>query len=212
MTMHPSGEVRVVQLEVGNYGNNCYVVTDPTTQESAIIDAPADGVRILEAVAGTKPAFVVITHQHSDHWGALSDVADATGATAVAHLADAEALPVRPERIVEGGDTLMVGALPLRVLHTPGHTAGSICIVVGNHLFTGDTLFPGGPGHSTSPDTLRQTIESITRQLYVLPPETIVYPGHGVGTTIGDSIEEYSVFTSRPHSADLQGDVLWSDS
>lgn len=210
--MARSGEVRVVQLEVGDYGNNCYVVTDPRTQASAVIDAPADGVRILEAAAGTHPTFVVITHQHSDHWGALSDVAKATGATVVAHRADAEALPVQPERLVEDGDTLMVGTLPLRVLHTPGHTAGSICLVVGDHLFTGDTLFPGGPGHSTSPDTLRQTIESITRKLYVLPSETIIYPGHGTGTTIGASIKEYSVFTSRPHSTDLHGDVLWNES
>ena len=72
--MQHLGEVRVVQLEVGDYGNNCYVVTDPRTQASAIIDAPADGVRILEAAAGTHPTFVVITHQHSDHWGALPDM------------------------------------------------------------------------------------------------------------------------------------------
>ena len=210
--MRYSREVRIVQLEVGDHGNNCYMLIHPETQASAIIDAPAEGGRIVDAIAGTTPSFIIITHRHSDHWGALGEVAGSTGATVAAHPEDAGELPVKPRRLVSDGDTLMVGTIPLRVLHTPGHTQGSVCLLVGNHLFSGDTLFPGGPGHSISADALRQTIESITRKLFVLPPEMVVYPGHGVGTTIRESMEGYSVFSSKSHGADLRGDVSWNES
>ncbi|HLB28995.1 MAG TPA: MBL fold metallo-hydrolase, partial [Dehalococcoidia bacterium] len=92
---------------------------------------------------------------------------------------------------------------------TPGHTPGSLCFSYGRHLIAGDTLFPGGPGHSDSPQDLRQEIDSIVSKLYVLPDNTIVCPGHGPNTTIGRSRAEYAVFASRPHPPDLCGDVLW---
>ena len=95
------------------------------------------------------------------------------------------------------------------VIHTPGHTPGSCCFLVGRHLISGDTLFPGGPGRTSGPQELQQTIASITGSLYTLPDDTIVLPGHGDDTTIGRSRQEYDVFTSRSHPADLHGDVLW---
>jgi glyoxylase-like metal-dependent hydrolase (beta-lactamase superfamily II) len=211
-TMRDSGDIRITRLEVGDYGNNCYVLIDPSSQTSAIIDAPAEADRILDAVANTTVSTVVITHGHSDHWGALIEVAEKTGAIVAAHTGDADSLPVKPGRLLADGETVTVGAVPLGVLHTPGHTPGSICVVFGGHLFTGDTLFPGGPGHSASADALRQSIESITRKLFALPPETIVYPGHGDGTTIQESRIEYSVFAANSHPPDLHGDVLWKES
>ncbi len=210
--MRNSSEIRITELEVGDYGNNCYVVIDPQTLSSVIIDAPAESGRIIEAVGTSEPVAIIVTHRHSDHWGALAEVAEATHAVVAAHPDDAESLPITPGRLVTDGDTVQVGTLPLQVLHTPGHTLGSICIAIGGHIFTGDTLFPGGPGHSVNPDALAQTIESITRKLYVLPPETLVHPGHGAGTTIETSMEEYAVFASKAHPADLYGDVLWQTS
>jgi hydroxyacylglutathione hydrolase len=100
----------------------------------------------------------------------------------------------------------------VRVIHTPGHTPGSICLLVGGALLTGDTLFPGGPGRTRDPQALAQLIDSITTRLHVLPPETLVLPGHGDTTTIGVSREEYAVFASKSHQADLAGDVLWLES
>ncbi len=100
----------------------------------------------------------------------------------------------------------------MRVIHTPGHTPGSICFLVGGALLTGDTLFPGGPGRTRDPQALAQEIDSITSRLYVLPAETLVLPGHGDHTTIGRSREEYAVFAAKPHPADLAGDVLWLES
>ena len=98
-------------------------------------------------------------------------------------------------------------------LFTPGHTNGSTCYLLGNHLFSGDTLFPGGPGKSKNPEAFTQEIHSIESKLLVLPPEVDVYPGHGdTNTTIEEALEKFSVFTSKPHAPDLCGDVDWLNS
>ena len=101
----------------------------------------------------------------------------------------------------------------MRVIHTPGHTAGSICLyldtVKGPALISGDTLFPGGPGRCDSNAALQQMIQSIVTKLHVLPEETLVYPGHGDDTTIADSKKQYAVYASREHAADQHGDVTW---
>jgi glyoxylase-like metal-dependent hydrolase (beta-lactamase superfamily II) len=97
----------------------------------------------------------------------------------------------------------------VRIIHTPGHTPGSICLLVDGVLISGDTLFPGGPGRSDSPAALQEMIASITSRLLTLPEATAVYPGHGDNTTIADARREYAVFASRQHAADLCGDVTW---
>jgi glyoxylase-like metal-dependent hydrolase (beta-lactamase superfamily II) len=212
MAMQYAGEVRILQLEVGSYGNNCYILIDPETGKGAVIDAAAEPDRILKAVKGVEVTHILTTHRHADHWGALKEVAEATGAQVAVHHADAEALPIKPHLLLNDGDTVQVGTAPLRIIATPGHTPGSACFVTGKHLFTGDTLFPGGPGHSSSPEALRQMAQNITSKLYVLPSWTVVYPGHGAGTTIGQSKEEYAVYASKQHAADLHGDILWKES
>jgi hydroxyacylglutathione hydrolase len=94
----------------------------------------------------------------------------------------------------------------------PGHTPGSVTFLHGTHAFVGDTLFPGGPGRTASNQNLQQELESITTRLYALPDETVVYPGHGARTTIGESKVEYEVFASKEHDPDLHGDVNWHTS
>ena len=95
------------------------------------------------------------------------------------------------------------------MIHTPGHTQGHICLRLGEHLLSGDTLFPGGPGRTQTPELLAQEIESITSRLYSLPDNLIVYPGHGANTTVAASKAEYAVFASKPHDPALSGDVNW---
>jgi glyoxylase-like metal-dependent hydrolase (beta-lactamase superfamily II) len=105
-----------------------------------------------------------------------------------------------------------VGKIKLQVLHTPGHTPGSVCFKVSKYLISGDTIFPGGPGKSGSPDNLKQIIKSITDKIMVLPDDTAIYPGHGEATTLNKEKQEFAVFSSRPHDPNLCGDVLWLSS
>ncbi len=210
---HSETDLRIYRLEVGNWGNNCYVVMDPLRNMASIIDAAADAQAILGAVAGTEVVSILTTHGHADHWGALAEVSAALPNAAVAALpGDAHDLPIHPTMLLHDGDTLQIGTVPLRVITTPGHTRGSACFITGLHLFTGDTLFPGGPGRSASPENLREEITSITTRLYVCPDETIVYPGHGAPTTIGASKAEYAVYAATSHPDSMHGDVLWLES
>jgi glyoxylase-like metal-dependent hydrolase (beta-lactamase superfamily II) len=109
-------------------------------------------------------------------------------------------------------DVVSFGKLRLEVLHTPGHTPGSLCFKIGRYLVSGDTIFPGGPGKTRSPAELKQIIQSITDKILVLPDDTEIYPGHGDSTILKKERDEVAIFTSRPHTPDLCGDVLWLSS
>jgi len=204
------GEVRVIKVgPLGPFSNNAYVLIDPATNQSFIVDAPAEGERLLEAARGTQVQRIIMTHRHSDHWATIDALKEATGAPVYCHEADREAHADEVDGTLTDGQEIPLGQLRVRVIHTPGHTAGSICLLVGRHLIAGDTLFPGGPGHTNQPEELQEEIRSIVERLYSLPDDTAVYPGHGDDVTIGCSKEEYAVFASREHPHDLCGDVLW---
>ncbi len=194
---------------LGPYANNVYLIQDRETREAIVVDAPADAERILSALDGGRVTRIVITHRHPDHWMSIDALKQATGAPVACHEADRERYADKVDASIADGEEIVVGGLAVRAVHTPGHTAGSTCFLVGGHLLSGDTLFPGGPGRTDKPADLLQSIASITTKLYVLPDETLVHPGHGDGTTIGQSKREYAVFASRQHPADLCGDVTW---
>jgi glyoxylase-like metal-dependent hydrolase (beta-lactamase superfamily II) len=213
MQVFEDGPLRLTKVgPLGPFANNAYVVADRDAAEAIIVDMPSESGRTLEAVRGLRVVSVLLTHTHPDHWAEYDLVKEATGATVFCHPAEQIMPAEKIERPLADGDHLAVGGLSLMVIHTPGHTPGSCCFLVGRHLISGDTLFPGGPGRSNSPEELQQTIVSIKERLYVLPDETIVLPGHGDTTTIGRSREEYAAFASRPHPADLHGDVQWETS
>jgi hydroxyacylglutathione hydrolase len=128
------------------------------------------------------------------------------------HRLDAKGLSFGPEILLEDGEEVSCGKMNLKVLHTPGHTPGSLCFQVEKHLISGDTIFPGGPGKTNSPTDLRRIIESITRKILVLPDDTVICPGHGDSTILRKEKEEFVVFSSRPHDPNLYGDVLWLSS
>lgn len=199
---------------LGPLSNNAYLVRDRANGRVLVVDAPEGSEAIVEALGDAELAGVVLTHSHRDHW-AGQEVLRAHAPKALFHVSSEE---VNREPIEAGGvliphddgEVFAVGGL--EVIHTPGHTPGSICLRVGGALLTGDTLFPGGPGYSRDHAALLQEIESITTRLYPLGDELLVLPGHGDSTTIGASKAEYAVFASTEHAGDLRGDVLWARS
>jgi glyoxylase-like metal-dependent hydrolase (beta-lactamase superfamily II) len=178
--------VEVRKLSVGPMDNNVYLLRDAAANEALLVDAANDAGRILEEIAGIDVVGIVTTHGHWDHWQALDAVREATGAPAYVHPADAQMVEAETNRDLEDRGELVFGDARVRLVHTPGHTHGSTCLLLGGtHLFTGDTLFPGGPGRVTTPVEFDQIMNSLEQGLFTLPDETWVYPGHGDDTTIG---------------------------
>ena len=191
-------DVVVRKASVSAMNNNCYLLTCRATGDQLLVDAADDATRLLALVeegaadGGRGLAKVVTTHQHWDHHRALADVVAATGARTAAGRDDADALPVDPDDRLDHGDTVTFGALSLDVVHLRGHTPGSVALVLrssdgSTHVFTGDSLFPGGVGN-TQKDAARfaSLIDDVETRLFgTLPDDTWVYPGHGNDTTIG---------------------------
>ena len=203
---------RIYKTSCGPYDNNAYLIVCAETSESLIIDAPMEPDEVLEEASGTELQKILITHNHQDHLYGLEQIVGATQAPVLVNAADSENLPISPNIFIEDGDIIEVGKLKLKAIHTPGHTPGSTWFSLGNLLFSGDTLFPGGPGRSKSPEALSEIIDSITTKLFLYPDEVEVLPGHVVTTTLGISKKDYAVFASNQHPADLSGDVTWLES
>jgi glyoxylase-like metal-dependent hydrolase (beta-lactamase superfamily II) len=181
----------ITKLSVGPMDNNAYLLRCTSTGTQLLIDAANDADRLIDLVGDGGLATVVTTHQHPDHWQALTSVVTATGAESIAHPQDAPEIPVVTST-VEGGDTITFGDVSLEVIHIVGHTPGSISLLYRDptghpHLWTGDSLFPGGVGN-TQKDPVRfaSLIDDVEHKLFdVLPDDTWFYPGHGKDSTIG---------------------------
>ena len=189
--------LRIRTFVVGPYENNVYVVADPTTQAAVIIDAADEAGVILEQVADVTPVAILTTHGHHDHVGAAPAVSEALGIPVHLHPADSELAGIDID-VPFATTAISVGSLRMETLHTPGHTPGSTCFLVGSVLLSGDTLFPGGPGATRFPySSFAQIIESISRSLFTLPDETSVFPGHGRATTIATERPELGNWEAR---------------
>jgi len=204
--------ILIEKLALGNIGTNAYIVIDLKTKDSALVDVPGDTGIILEKLKSTNPRYILITHGHRDHTGALVEVKSRLGIPLAVHVADAERLPVSPDRLLEDGERLALGAIEIEVIHTPGHTPGGLCFLAGKYLISGDTLFPGGPGNTRTPEAFQQVVKSITGRLFTLPDDTPVFPGHGADTVLKREKEAFSAFSSRNHPSELCGNVLWLSS
>ncbi|WP_116450409.1 MBL fold metallo-hydrolase [Blastococcus litoris] len=191
----------ITKLAVSEMANNVYLLRSTATGEGLLIDAAAEPEALLALIGDAGVRTVVTTHGHWDHHRALPEVVAASGAVTVAGTADAADLPVPVQRTVEHGDTVTVGDQTLEVVHLRGHTPGSIALVWrgpgegGVHVFTGDSLFPGGVGNTQQdPARFASLIDDVEERLFgALPDEAWVYPGHGSDTTIG---------AERPHLAE----------
>jgi glyoxylase-like metal-dependent hydrolase (beta-lactamase superfamily II) len=195
-------DVTITKLSVGPMDNNAYLVVCKAQAEAVLIDAANDSERLMAVIAADplRPsvAGIVTTHSHQDHWQALGEVADQTGALIYAGAPDAAALPVPVDVELAHGDTVPFGDCRLQVIALRGHTPGSVALLYttpdgGNHLFTGDSLFPGGPGKTQTPRTFSSLMGDLESRVFgQLDDATWVYPGHGDDTTLG---------TERPHLA-----------
>ena len=204
--------LQIERLQLGPFGTNAYVLTCQQTKDSVLVDAPAEASKIADRLEGTNPRYILLTHNHMDHIGALSELRSKLRIPLATHAADAMTLSPPPEIQLNDGDIVSFGNIRLEVLHTPGHTPGSLCFKTGKYLLSGDTIFPGGPGKTWSPADLQQIIESITGKIFVLDDDTQVYPGHGDATILKKEKDGFAVFSTRPHHPNLCGDVLWLSS
>jgi glyoxylase-like metal-dependent hydrolase (beta-lactamase superfamily II) len=182
--------LRIEKIVVGPYENNVFVLRDKGTGEGLIIDAANEHDLLIPVAKAANVRRVLTTHGHWDHIQAVTAARDA-GIDVGVFPADADMLPGY-DFVVADEDVIQVGDLRLHALHTPGHTPGSVCFTLEGWpiLFSGDTLFPGGPGATQSPRAFAEIIRSLDNRLLPLPEDTLVLPGHGLDTTIG---------TERPH-------------
>lgn len=189
----------VTKLAVGPMDNNAYLLRCLRTGDAILVDAANEAGRLLEMIGDVHVTSIVTTHQHADHWQALAEVAEATGAAIIAHPDDAAGLPITVTETVPHGGTVRAGDAEFAVIHLRGHTPGSIALSYDGggeladtpHLFTGDSLFPGGPGKTVTPENFTSLMDDLEARVFApLPDGTWVYPGHGKDTTLG---------TERPH-------------
>jgi glyoxylase-like metal-dependent hydrolase (beta-lactamase superfamily II) len=186
---YPDGPLEVTKLHVGPYENNAYLLRDPETGDALLVDAANEGERLLELLRSSRLVGVVTTHRHADHLQALTAVLKAHDVWNGAHPADADAIAdevgVAPDRPLAHGDTITVGRHQVTVLHTPGHTEGSLSFnLPSSQVLTGDALFPGGVGKTDGPAAFATAIESAERHLLSLPASTRISPGHGDDTLV----------------------------
>ena len=203
-----SAEVRelphliISKVAVGPFENNCYLLRCRATGGQSLIDAADSPDVLLDLIGPDGVDTIVTTHSHGDHWQALPAVAEATKAITIAHPLDAGDLPVDIAVLVENGDEIVVGSVRLEVIHLRGHTPGGIALLYDDpegppHLFTGDSLFPGGVGKTTA-DTFPQLFDDVTSRVFDrLPDETWFYPGHGKDSTLGAERPLLSEWRSR---------------
>ncbi|AEB46320.1 MULTISPECIES: MBL fold metallo-hydrolase [Micromonospora] len=190
------GRLSITKVSVGPMDNNAYLLRCHATGEQVLIDAANEAPRLLELIGDAGLTAVVTTHQHMDHWVGLEEVVAKTGARALVHADDAAGLPIEAQTLADG-DTVPVGDCALEVIHIKGHTPGSVALLYRDpdgipHLFTGDSLFPGGVGNTDQdPQRFAALIDDVEHKLFDrLPDETWFYPGHGRDSTLG---------AERPH-------------
>ena len=206
------GGVRIVKVgPMGPYANNAYLIRDLDAAATLLVDMPLPTGTLIDAIAadgGVRE--IVATHWHPDHWASYDAVREATGAPVGVGDREIKVPEQRIDRRLRDGDEVRVGSTRVEILHTPGHTPGSISLRIGRAVISGDTLFDGGPGRTSAKGDLETLIRSIVDKLHPLPDDTVVLPGHGATTTIAESKRQYAEYVKHPYPAGYHGDVEWT--
>ena len=211
VTLYTDDNLMLEKLETTPFGTNAYVLNCLQSNRCLLFDAPGNSVEILEHLAGKEVLYIIITHGHMDHIMALEEIYEGLGAKVAAHENDADGLPLKADRLLSDGEIIACGSLEVKVIHTPGHTAGSLCFRVGHLLIAGDTIFPGGPGKTDSPASFNTLLDSIKEKILTLPDQTRIFSGHGLPTTVGEEKKQIEAFLARGYGGNLYGDVTWQE-
>jgi hydroxyacylglutathione hydrolase len=205
--------LQLQRLQVGPWPMNCYLIRCSATGQTAVVDPGADAEIILDALGQATVRYILLTHGHPDHVGALEAVRQATGAPVAIHPADAEAFDLEADLDLTDGMEVRVGDGCVTAVHVPGHTPGSTCLgldgLSSGRVLVGDAIFPGGPGHTASPEALAQSLASLGRTVFAWPDGTELYPGHGDHTTVGAERAAFEQFIAAGPPPGLYGDVIW---
>lgn len=203
-----------LELRIGTVGPwpvNAYALVCPASRQSVLVDPGAEPDKLLDLLAGTQPAGVLVTHSHPDHVGALEEMRARLGAPVMAHPGPHyEGRPLEVDRWLVHGDVVPVGRHALKVYHTPGHIDDALCFALegDERVIVGDAIFEGGPGHTESSADLATTLQTLRAVILAWPDDTVCYPGHGPHFRLGDKRVAIEAFLNRDHG-DLCGDVTW---
>jgi hydroxyacylglutathione hydrolase len=205
----PAIELRA--RSVGPWPMNTYALICLDTRQSVLIDPGADPAALMEMLAGTEPIAILLTHSHPDHVGALHDMRDRLRVPLLAQPGPHfQGMALEIDRALADGEVVPVGRHALRAYDTPGHIADMICFAVegGRDVVVGDTLFEGGPGHTSSPEDFQTTLRTLREVVLEWPDETVCHPGHGPSFRLGDKRAAIESFLARDHG-DFHGDATW---
>ena len=209
MTIPPPMELR--SRAVGPWPMNSYALVCPETRQSVLIDPGADPEELIAMLAGTQPIAILLTHTHPDHVGALDVMRERLGVPLLAHPGPHfQGMALATDREIADGEIINVGAHALKAYYAPGHIADMICFasVGGNDVVVGDTLFEGGPGHTSSPSDFQTTLRTLRQVVLPWPDDTICHAGHGPSFRLGDKRAAIEAFLARDHG-DFHGDATW---
>jgi hydroxyacylglutathione hydrolase len=199
---------------LGPYNTNSYLLVESKTQDAILVDVPAESEMILSWIEPFRIQRILLTHGHADHVGALEQVRQALNVPVAIHPTDGQEFEILTETSLENGTSIPLGEARLELVHIPGHTQGSVALKVfigTTFLFAivGDTIFPGGPGNTTSPQALQQSLEALERTVFTWPDSIELHPGHGDSTTVGAERGSFESFRAKPLPSELYGDVRW---
>jgi glyoxylase-like metal-dependent hydrolase (beta-lactamase superfamily II) len=199
------------RLAVGSFQSNCYLISH--NNQAILVDAGAEAGKILEWIGDRQLEYIVLTHGHGDHVGALGEVRAALSTPVVMHPEDAQAFRLKADLTLGHGQSLTLGDEELRISHIPGHTPGSIALRPVSKetkwAVVGDAVFPGGPGMTRSAEALSQSLVSLAATVFSWPDDIQLFPGHGVPTTVGAERAGFEAFCARPIPPDHSGDAAW---
>jgi glyoxylase-like metal-dependent hydrolase (beta-lactamase superfamily II) len=202
------------RLPVGEYECNCYLVIEPKSGRALLIDPGAESDNILDWVGEVQVDAILITHGHHDHVGALAELRQALDVPVGIHPLDQEHFDLHADFDLVPGERIMLGEAAMEVVHLPGHTPGSVGLRViedetVKRVIVGDAIFPGGPGHTASPEDLQTALDALADTVFTWGDEVELHPGHGAPTTVGAERAGFEALRAKSLPPDLYGDVTW---